>query len=130
MLVRCMTLIGATDELLIYVFGVPLDNIRKIDLACGGPVLGFGRIGGLLRAFGFLDFCLASGILLVGHQDILLLVGFWRAFNWLLLGLWWGPGNVYISRSLLLFWLPWWVSAMLMVAHVSFHLAFHWLLLV
>ena len=86
----CVSLIGATDELLIYVFGVPLDSIRNMDLACGGPMLSFSRVGGLLWAFGFLDFCLAFGTLLVGYQDILLLVGFWRAFNWLLLGLWWG----------------------------------------
>ena len=93
-------------------------------------VLGFGRVGGLLRACGLLDFWLAFGTLFVGYQDVLLLVGCWRAFNWLLLGFWRASGDVYISRSLLLFWLPWWVSAMLMVAHVSFHLAFHWLLLV
>ena len=81
MLARCMTLIGATDELLIYVFGVPLDNIRKFDLACGGPVLGFGRVGGLLQAFRFLDFWSVFGTPFVGYQDILLLVGCWRSFN-------------------------------------------------
>ena len=121
----CVTLIAAAEELLIYVFGVPLDSIRNMDLACGGPMLSFGWVGGLLWAFGFLHFCLAFGTLLVGYQDILLLVGFWRAFNWLLLGLWWGSGDVYISRSLLLFWWPWWVSAVLVVAHVRLRLAFH-----
>ena len=121
----CFVVLGATDELLIYVFGVPLDSIRNMDLACGGPMLSFGRVGGLLWACGFLDFCLAFGTLLVGYQDILLLVGFWRAFNWLLLGLWWGSGDVYSSRSLLLFWWPWWVSAVLVVAHVRLRLAFH-----
>ena len=125
-----MTLIGATDELLIYVFGVPVDSIGKMDLSCGGPVLGFGRLCGLLWAFGLLDFWSAFGTPLVGYQDTLLLVGCWRAFNWLLLGFWRASGDAYISRSLFLFWWSWWVSVMLVVAHVSFRLSFNWHLLV
>ena len=128
MFFRCMTLIGAT--VLIYAFGVPFDNIRNMDLACGGSVLGFGRVGGLLWAFGLLDFWSSFGTVLVGNQDVLLLVGCWRAFDWLLLGFWWASGDAYISRSLLLFCWPWWVSIMLVVAHVSFCLAFHRHLLV
>ena len=93
-------------------------------------VLGFGRVGGLLWAFGLLDFWSAFRTRFVGYQDVLLLVGCWRAVNWLLLGFWRASGDVYISRSIFLFWWPWWVSAMPMVARVSFRLAFHWLLLV
>ena len=111
----CVSLIGATDELLIYVFGVPLDSIRNMDLACGGPMLSFGRVGGLLWAFGLLDFWSAFGTLLVGYQDILLLVGCWRSF-WLLLGFGRASGDVYISRSLFLTIADvfcWWVSGRL-----------------
>ena len=97
-LFRCMALIGATDELLIYAIGVPLNSIGKIDLACGSCVLGFGRLGGLLWAFGLLDVWSAVGIFLVCYQDVLLLVGCWRALNWLLLGFWWASGDVYVHR--------------------------------
>ena len=103
----CVSLIGATDDLLIYVFGVPSDSIGKMDLACGGPVLGFGWLGVLLWAFGLSGFWYAFGTLLVGYQDVLLLAGSWRAFNWLLLGFWWASGDVFISWSLFLFWWPW-----------------------
>ena len=84
MLLWFMTLIRATNELLVYVFGVRLDNIRKMDWPRGGLVLGFGRVGGLLWAFGFLGFWVAFGTLLAAIE----IFSSWWAFGGLSISFW------------------------------------------
>ena len=109
-----MTLIRATNELLIYVFGVRLDNIRKMDWPCGGLVLGFGRVGGLLWAFGFLGFWVAFGTLLAAIE----IFSSWWAFGGLSISFWLAFGGhpvMFIFHSVLCYFgglggflLCWW----------------------